>query len=328
MGLMEGFVMPSFLSDHFQLADFTRFHDEIRRLGPDLLIGKYVTDVPAGSPRLLPAESIGLLHPEGDAAHRRVGVYYLLTRTGAKLPATPLLEPYLDTRSPDGVGMTFDEEMVGWYKPGLAVAGSVDQPAGAAGCSFQLRMIINDLNEFIEGAAHEAIPRGMVHFDAFEGFAPASYVVDERRSHFNYLRVNPATAHAEMNYHLSFRSPDGRAFVLEGVKYMHRHGPALENAAQEVLRELHHQLLHGQRTQGRGVERARGRCAEVPHVRGPAGGGESGQFPWFLSGDRDAGSVAAPAGTDALPGLHWRFHCARVRTAVDPRSVGAIERNS
>ena len=235
LGLMEGFVVPTFLSDHFQLADFSRFHDEIRRLGPDLLIGKYVTDVPPGLTSALPAESIGLLHPEGDAAHRRVGVYYLLTRTGAKLPATPLLEPYLDTRSPDGVGMTFDEEMVGWYKPGLAVAGSVDQPSGATGCGFQLRMIINDLNEFIEGAAHEAIPRGTVHFDAFEGFAPATFVVDERRSHFNYLRVNPATAHAEMNYHLSFRSPDGRAFVLEGVKYMHRHGPALENAAQEVL---------------------------------------------------------------------------------------------
>ena len=56
----------------------------------------------------------------------------MLAKVVAKLPATPLLEPYLDTRSPDGVGMTFDEEMVGWYKPGLAVATTVDQPAGEA----------------------------------------------------------------------------------------------------------------------------------------------------------------------------------------------------
>ncbi len=31
MGLMEGLVTPSFLKDHFQLNDFTPFHDEIRK---------------------------------------------------------------------------------------------------------------------------------------------------------------------------------------------------------------------------------------------------------------------------------------------------------
>ena len=32
MGLMEGLVAPSFLKDHFQLNDFTPFHDEIRKV--------------------------------------------------------------------------------------------------------------------------------------------------------------------------------------------------------------------------------------------------------------------------------------------------------
>ena len=32
MGLMEGLVTPSFLKDHFQLNDFTPFHDEIRKV--------------------------------------------------------------------------------------------------------------------------------------------------------------------------------------------------------------------------------------------------------------------------------------------------------
>ena len=32
MGLMEGLVTPKFLQDHFQLTDFTTFHDEIRKV--------------------------------------------------------------------------------------------------------------------------------------------------------------------------------------------------------------------------------------------------------------------------------------------------------
>ena len=32
MGLMEGLVIPSFAQDHFQLNDFTPFHDEIRQV--------------------------------------------------------------------------------------------------------------------------------------------------------------------------------------------------------------------------------------------------------------------------------------------------------
>jgi hypothetical protein len=31
MGLLEGLVVPTFFSDHFQLNDFTPLHDEIRK---------------------------------------------------------------------------------------------------------------------------------------------------------------------------------------------------------------------------------------------------------------------------------------------------------
>ena len=48
MGLMEGLVVPSFLKDHFQLNDFTPFHDEIRKVSADFLVGKYVTATAAG----------------------------------------------------------------------------------------------------------------------------------------------------------------------------------------------------------------------------------------------------------------------------------------
>ena len=50
MGLMEGLVTPTFLKDHFQLNDFTPFHDEIRKVTADFLVGKYMTALPAGGP--------------------------------------------------------------------------------------------------------------------------------------------------------------------------------------------------------------------------------------------------------------------------------------
>ncbi len=40
MGLMEGLVTPTFLKDHFQLNDFTPFHDEIRKVTADFLVGQ------------------------------------------------------------------------------------------------------------------------------------------------------------------------------------------------------------------------------------------------------------------------------------------------
>ena len=36
------------------------------------------------------------------------------------MPTNTLLQPFLDVQLPDGVGMTFDEKMVGWYFPGEA----------------------------------------------------------------------------------------------------------------------------------------------------------------------------------------------------------------
>ena len=44
MGLIEGLVMPSFAANHFQLTDFTGFHDEIRKIDGDLMIGKWVIE--------------------------------------------------------------------------------------------------------------------------------------------------------------------------------------------------------------------------------------------------------------------------------------------
>ncbi len=238
LGLLEGLVTPRFLANHFELRDFTPFHDEIRKLDDRLMIGKYVMPLPPAAADLMPAASLGMLHvEEAPGGTRQFGFYYLLTRADQHtLPATPLLQPLLDAHLPHGVGMTFDEEMVGWYAPGVSEAWP-QRPAGAVDASFKVRMTVEDLNEFIEGAAHEARMSGTVSFGDFEGQGPASFPLDERRSLFNYLRVNSETLEAEMRYHLEFSTPEGRRFVLQGTKYMQRDASGGVRLLAEILKD-------------------------------------------------------------------------------------------
>ena len=79
------------------------------------MVGKWVAPVPAGMGPLL-SQSLGIFHPDPGG---RFGFYYLLTRTAdTKLPTNTLFQPFLDVRLPDGLGMKFDEEMVGWFAEG------------------------------------------------------------------------------------------------------------------------------------------------------------------------------------------------------------------
>ena len=117
MGLMEGMVIPNFAQDHFQLNDFTPFHDEIRKVTDDLYVGRYIAPGPAGLFSILNGPDLGVIHvvPRSN----EVGIYYTLSRTGDKaLPTSPLLAPFLNAQLPDGVGMTFDETMTGWFFEG------------------------------------------------------------------------------------------------------------------------------------------------------------------------------------------------------------------
>jgi cholesterol oxidase len=238
LGIMEGLVAPSFLANRFQLHDFTPFHDEIRKVDGNFLVGKYITEVPASAAALVPASSLGLFHPETTAAgERRFGFYYLLERvSGRDFPRRSLLESFLDVRVPTGTGMVFDEEMSGWYfaaqpvsAPGragdLEIAARIPSsgsPERSTPLSFEVHMTIQDLNEFIEGAAHEARLSGAIRFDRFGDEGPVSFPLDDRRSFFNYLAVNAATGEAEMRYHLVWSTPAGRRFLLEGKKYMQK----------------------------------------------------------------------------------------------------------
>ena len=249
LGLMEGLVVPSFLKDHFQLNDFTPFHDEIRKVSADFLVGTYMTALPPAVSGLLGTSSLGLFHSQADG---RFGFYYTLTRMTQKgLPTNTLLQPFLDAQLPDGVSMLFDEQMDGWYFPGVftpapgrdgdltigARIPAAGDPAGSFSCVFAGRMTVTDVNEFIDGYAHEASIKGAMTFGQFEGMNAATFAIDESASRFNYLRVNPATGEAEMRYHIEFAVQDGRRFTFQGTKYMQKDGGGGAGAIAELLQD-------------------------------------------------------------------------------------------
>jgi len=235
MGLLDGLVMPSFAQDHFQLNDFTTFHDEIRKVDENFLVGRYVTTLSPEMAALLGSRPLGIFQTELDS--NNFGFNYTLTRVDSKeVPTNTLLQPFLDVHLPDGLGMTFDEELVGWYFEGRSTPAegrtgdltigdlipASGDPQGAKGCRFQGRMVVRDLNEFVEGMEHEATIKGTLSFDGFQNSGPVTYILDERRSLFNYLRVNQATGEAEMRYHLVFRTVGGKNYIFEGRKYMQK----------------------------------------------------------------------------------------------------------
>lgn len=238
MGLFEGLATPQFVHDHFRLTDFTVFRDEIRRLGPDLLIGKYITELPTEFSAAMPACSLGLLHVENTGGGPpRVGFHYLLRRMTSKEAGSSLLQPLLGMHLPDSVGLVFDEEMDGYYLAGITETTQPERPAGAADCRLQLRLTIRNLNDFIEGPSHEAQASGTIRFERFEEFAPAIIVIDPRGSVFHYLQINPETGEAEIRYQLTFRGLDGRRFVFLGRKIMQRQDAAGAGTLEEVLHD-------------------------------------------------------------------------------------------
>jgi hypothetical protein len=249
MGLFEGLVLPSFTQDHFQLSDFTPFHDEIRQVDRNFMLGRYVTGIVPDLSAVWNGADLGILHSKPGT--REFGFYYTLTRTEAsQLPTTSLLQPFLNTQLPDGVGLAFDEEMTGWFFEGAKAEGSgraADlawgerlsagrQPEGAVACSFQARITARDINEFVDGIAHEAGIKGVVRMGGLRGAKDLTCPIDEQQSRFQYLFVNAATGEAEMLYRLVFSAGAAGTYVLEGRKHMSRAGAGGINAIRELLR--------------------------------------------------------------------------------------------
>ncbi len=328
MGLMEGMVVPSFLKDHFQLNDFTPFHDEIRKVTPDFLVGTYMTALPPALASLLGSSSLGLFHTQ---ANGQFGFYYTLTRMTEKdLSTSPLLAPFLDAQLPDGVGMMFDEQMKGWYFPGVftPAAGragdltigsripATGDPAGAFSCVFDGRMTVSDVNEFIDGYAHEASVKGTMTFGAFEGM---------QTGHVHHRRIDqPLQLSAGERGDGRGRDALSHRIRRAGRPPVHiprhevhatgwRHGAA-EHRGDSA--GLHHAVLPRLRTDGgRRPAGDRDRVLEIPHLRGSGGGREPGGLPDFVPDHRDERPDDSTAGAHAVHRVHRAVRGARVRSA-------------
>ncbi|MBL8230560.1 MAG: GMC family oxidoreductase [Bryobacterales bacterium] len=257
-GLIEGLVLPSFTANHFQLTDFTGFHDEIRRVDADTMIGKWVMELPPEASALPAFGSLGIFHQEAPAPgdrRPRFGFYYLLSRTGeSDAPTNTLLAPWRDAQLPAGLQLEFQEEMDGWYFPGQSTPGpgreadltlaSRDRN-GAIPCRFKLNLRAADLNEFVDGAEHEARAEGTLTFARFGASAgEAVFTLDASRSTFQYLRVNPATGEAEMRYHLEFDDPSGVRHHFDGRKYMQKDEAGGIRGFQELMEDYTTLYVH------------------------------------------------------------------------------------
>jgi cholesterol oxidase len=264
LGLLEGMSEPIFEIDNLRLNDFTPFHDEIKFVADDFMIGKYVTASPPGLSHLLGPNSLGLFHQETAAdGSERFSFYYGLRRSKASdLPPPVFLQPLLDIRLPSGLGMTFEEEMDGRFYPDMTSAPGrdgdlriedrfINSPSEGVACSFKVRMHIRDINEFVEGSQHEARLEGTINFGDFRGNGPASFQIDPNRSYFNLFRVNEATGEAEILYHIYFRDSKNKEYLFHGRKYMQKDQSGLIASAQEILHDYTTLYCHLTRASGR-----------------------------------------------------------------------------
>ena len=179
-------------------------------------------------------------------------------------------------------------------------------------------MTVRDVNEFVDGLAHEASMKGSIRFTRFQGKDNVTYALDERSSLFNYLIVNRASGEAEMRYHLEFSSDDGTAYVLEGRKYMQKTGAGTGAAAvRDLLGDYTTLYCHvykrvpADSLQELGLAYLKFRTFEDHRRRG-----QPGRLSGIVSNQGDNRPHAAIAGPHAVPGLHGTIRSARVRPAV------------
>ena len=98
-------------------------------------------------------------------------------------------------------------------------------------------MTIRDLNEFFSSPEHEARLSGTIHFADFARQGEASFTVDPLQSYFNYLRVNPQTQEAEMQYHIYFQDSQKKQHLFHARKYMQRDPHAQVAGVRETLHD-------------------------------------------------------------------------------------------
>ena len=79
--ISHGFLLPKFVSEHFQTENLSKLRKELRTVDRQYMVGKWTTGLTGAYAKFLLAGSPGLFHPETGAGRgRRFSLYYLLTR--------------------------------------------------------------------------------------------------------------------------------------------------------------------------------------------------------------------------------------------------------
>jgi hypothetical protein len=245
-GLMDQLLLPA---DFRKWLESSPGPDALRRADDNLLLGKWLRPA-QGLEQLQTAGSFGLSQVEEVGGTRHTGFYFLLTRGVEEVEPQTIWDHLIGVTVPSGIGMAFDEQMDGWHAPGT---GDADVEGGASNCRFALTMTVRDLNEFVEGAAHEATVRGTVTFDELGQNRNVVCPVDEKRSSFRYLRRNPETGVTEMCYDLWLSAPGDRRLYFEGRKRMRRdRAPSLDEMLEDYT-TLQTRVFEGDQQIGHGV---------------------------------------------------------------------------
>ncbi len=218
MSLVQGQSRTELTADELRMHDFTPLHDEIRAIDKDYMVGKWCS---ARKEKFGPL-SAGLLQFEPtEDDQTRFCFYYTLKRSSMpRLSAPGVLDRIL--RQKLGVGMIFEEEMVGRYCPG-ELKDPFDLELGSGQgvhCQFNVKMTVADLDEFIASEDHQAEMTGTIQFAELNGDRDVVCTLEEG-SYFNYLRMNPETEEREMRYHIRFKHKD-RLLLLNGTKFMQK----------------------------------------------------------------------------------------------------------
>ncbi|GJQ59007.1 MAG: hypothetical protein D8M57_04275 [Candidatus Scalindua sp. AMX11] len=216
MNLVQGQTRVELTEDELQMHDFTPMHDEIRTLDNEYMIGKWCS----AKKEIFGPLSAGLLHfePTSDG-QTRFCFYYTLKRSNLdRLPAPGVLDRVM--RQKLGVGMTFEEEMVGRYSPGELRDSQELEPDQGVHCQFNVKIIIADLDEFIASEEHRAELNGTIQFAEFNEDRNVVCPLEDG-SYFNYLRKNPDTEEREMRYHIRFKHRD-KLYLFNGTKFLQK----------------------------------------------------------------------------------------------------------
>lgn len=115
-----------------------------------------------------------------------------------------------------GLGLKFDETMSGWLGIGEkdCVEGRLAGQQQNTPCHFDAKIIIEDLDRFVQLSDHRARLEGTISFDPLGGTFPMENGL------FKLFSIDPSTGSRQIVYNFQFTAQDGKKYFLHGEKWI------------------------------------------------------------------------------------------------------------